>query len=86
MSTPIETESKANAISTGALKFVLSGEVLRRNLMVALVVGCVLSIANQLDVILNQPFTFRIGLKLLFNFLIPFIVSSASAAINRKCD
>lgn len=70
--------------SDSALSYVLRGPVLRRNLLVALVVGCVLSLANQMDVLLNQPFTTRLGLKLLFNFLVPFIVSSVSSAINRN--
>lgn len=86
MSTPIENKSKKQKVSMGALKFALRGNVLKRNLTVALGVGCLLSLANQLDVIRDQPFTLRIGLKIFFNFLIPFLVSSASAAMNRKCD
>jgi hypothetical protein len=64
------------------LRFVFSGRVLRRNLVLALIVGSFLSLANQLDVILLGPFTARLGVKLFFNFLIPFAVSSTSAAIN----
>jgi hypothetical protein len=40
--------------------------------------------ANQLDVLLAQPFSLRLGTKIFFNFLIPFVVSSTSALINRK--
>ncbi|MCA1602004.1 MAG: hypothetical protein LC776_10310 [Acidobacteria bacterium] len=67
-----------------ALRFVFSRRVFRRNLLVALAVGCVFSLAHQLDVILREPFTAPLAVKLFFNFLIPFIVSSISAAINRE--
>ncbi len=66
------------------LRFVLSRRVFRRNLLIALAVGFVLSLANQLDVILREPSTAPLAVKLFFNFLIPFIVSSISAAINRE--
>jgi hypothetical protein len=63
---------------------VFSREVFRRNCTIAAVVGCLLTITNQMDVLLAQPFSFRLGTKILFNFLIPFAVSSTSALINRK--
>lgn len=66
-----------------ALSYVLRGRVLRRNLVIALVVGCVLSLANQLDVVLTSPFTLKLGMKILFNFLVPFVVASVSSAMNR---
>lgn len=65
-----------------AVKTVLRGKILRRNLMVALVVGCVLSIVNQFDLVLRGAFTGSLGMKVFFNFLIPFLVSSVSTAIN----
>lgn len=71
--------------SASAIQFVFSRTVLKRNLVVALVVGCLLSLTNQLDVLLSQPFTLRLASKLLFNFLVPFTVSSVSAILNRKC-
>ncbi|RMG54912.1 MAG: hypothetical protein D6723_03895 [Acidobacteria bacterium] len=66
-----------------ALGYIFQRRVLKRNLLVALVVGCLLTVANQFDVILSEPFTMRLGVKIFFNFLIPFTVSSVSAAINR---
>lgn len=66
-----------------ALRYIFQRRVLKRNLLVALVVGCLLTVANQFDVIWSEPFTLRLGVKIFFNFLIPFIVSSVSAAINR---
>jgi len=69
---------------TDHLRFVFSRRMLRRNLSIALITGSVLSLANQLDVIMRGPINLRLGLKLFFNFLIPFTVSSTSAAINRQ--
>lgn len=67
-----------------ALRYAFSRSVLRRNLLIALVVGTLLSVANQLDVVLHEPMSARLGVKILFNFLIPFVVSSVSAVLNRK--
>ncbi len=67
-----------------ATRYVLSGDVLKRNLLIALAVGSLLSLTNQLDVILNRGFTGGLVMKIAFNFLIPFCVSSASALLNRN--
>ena len=69
---------------TRGIRYVFSREVFGRNCVLAAVVGCLLTIANQLDVLLAQPFSLRLGTKILFNFLIPFAVSSTSAPVNRK--
>ncbi len=66
------------------IRYVFSPAVFKRNCLLAAIVGCLLTIANQLDVLLAQPFTLRLGTKILFNFVIPFAVSSISALINRK--
>jgi hypothetical protein len=50
------------------------------------IVGCLLTIANQMDVLLAQLFSFRLGSKIFFNFLIPFVVSSTSTALNRNSN
>lgn len=70
--------------SSNAVRYVFSPVVFKRNCLLAAVVGCLLTMANQLDVILTQPFSFRLGTKIIFNFLIPFAVSSTSAVIHRK--
>ena len=72
--------------SSEGIRYALSGAVLKRNLLIALMVGSLLSLTNQLDVILNGGFTARVVMKIVFNFLIPFCVSSASALLNRKCQ
>lgn len=69
-------------LSRGIL-YVLSPNVVRRNLLIAAIVGCALSVANQYEVIARAQFTSSLGVKVFFNFLIPFIVSSISAAVNR---
>jgi hypothetical protein len=49
---------------------------LRRTIRIALVVGCVLTIINQLDVILKGDATALTGVKIVLNFCVPFIVSN----------
>lgn len=66
------------------LRIVFSRRVLRRNLLIALVVGTLLSTAKQLDVVLREPMSARLGAKILFNFVVPFTVSSVSAVLNRE--
>jgi hypothetical protein len=72
--------------SAEGIRYVLSGDVLKRNLLIALAVGSLLSLTNRLDVILNRGFTARLVMKIVFNFLIPFCVSSVSALLNRNCQ
>jgi len=66
------------------IRYILRPDVLRRNCLLAIIVGCLLTAANQLDVLLTGPFTYRLAIKILANFLIPLVVSSISALINRS--
>ena len=68
----------------GALSYVLGGRVLKRNILIALVVGCLLSLINQVDILFSDPFTVLLATKLFLNFLVPFVVSFLSSAINRE--
>jgi len=77
-----DTTTRANS-GPSNLRYICTSGVLRRNILLALIVGCLLTLTNQLDVLLSQPFTVRLGLKILFNFVTPFAVSSTSAAVNR---
>ena len=70
--------------SGGALSYVLRGRVLKRNALIALVVSCLLSLINQLDILISDPFTVLLETKLFLNFLVPFMVSSLPSAINRE--
>lgn len=51
--------------------------------LIALMVGFLLTLANQFDVLWSEPITPRLMAKVILNFLIPFVVSSTSAAMNR---
>ena len=64
--------------------YVFSAAVLRRNLLIAFVVGTALSISNQYEAFLAQHFTPKLAAKILFNFIIPFMVSTVSAVVNRR--
>ena len=48
---------------------------LRRTLTIALIVGCILSIINQGDVIVHGDTTATV-LKVCLNFVVPFVVSN----------
>ena len=70
----------------GAVGYAFRKSVVRRNLIIAAIVGTLLTLANQFDVLFSGPLTPRLGLKVFMNFLIPFAVSSTSAVINRSPD
>lgn len=65
------------------MAFAARPAVLRRSAVIALLVGALLSAANQGAVLLRGPWTAGLFAKVLFNCLVPFIVSSVSAAVNR---
>jgi hypothetical protein len=78
-----QAKTFSNTPRPGALQYVFRGSVLRRNALIALVVGTLLTLANQLDVILRAPLHAALFAKICFNFAIPFAVSSVSAHANR---
>jgi hypothetical protein len=80
----VATLKAAGGNPSGILAYVFSPAVLKRNTTIALIVGCVLSLANQYDLLLRTPMNARLAAKIFFNFLVPFIVSSAIAVANRK--
>ena len=49
---------------------------LKRTLTIAAIVGCILSIINEGDVIVHGHATAATGLKIGLNFVVPFIVSN----------
>ncbi len=63
--------------------YVLGPRVLKRNLVIGLIVGILLTLANQFDVISHGSIHGSLLVKVCFNFLIPFVVSSVSAYANR---
>ena|SRR5258708_1126293 len=63
---------------------VFYGPVFRRALEVAAVVGTLLFLINQLDVVLSGKVTPLVVLKIVLTYLVPFLVSTYSALeINR---
>jgi hypothetical protein len=49
---------------------------LRRTTTIALIVGCVLTAINQLDVFLGGDASAYTGVKTVMNFVVPFVVSN----------
>jgi hypothetical protein len=70
-------------VSSGLVRYVFGGRVFKRNVLIALLVGALLTLANQFDVILREPLQGKLLVKMGLNFLIPFVVSSVSAYVNR---
>ena len=58
-------------------------KVLRTNALIAALIGVVLSVANQFELIRAGVLSGRLLAKLAANFAIPFIVSTLSAVLNR---
>jgi hypothetical protein len=56
-------------------------EVFRRSVIIALVVGTLLTLVNQLDVLLGTRSDPVLGLRLLANYAIPFVVSNLGAMV-----
>jgi hypothetical protein len=59
---------------------------LRRTVRIALVVGTVLTIINQLDVIIGGDATWLTGLKIAMNYCVPFIVSNLGVLAARPAE
>ena len=67
----------------GTIQYAFSGRVFRRNLLIALIVGTLLTIANQFDVILRNPVHLSLLVKMCLNFAIPPCGVFGSAYANR---
>jgi hypothetical protein len=59
-------------------------EHLRRTLVIALVVGTILTAINQLDVILRGDTTSATAVKSALNYVVPFIVSNLGLLTGRR--
>lgn len=66
--------------------YAFSRPVLKRNLLIAAIVGCALSLSNQYDAFWSRQITSRLAVKVLMNFIIPFVVSTVSAVLNRQVE
>ena len=66
-----------------ACRYCLTAERLKRTLMTAVIVGTVLTLLNQADVIATGEATSTTFLKCAANYLVPFIVSNVGMLIGR---
>lgn len=66
-----------------AVRYGFSGSALKKSVLIGLIVGILLTVANQYDVISRGPIPATLLVKICFNFVIPFVVSSVSAYANR---
>jgi hypothetical protein len=67
-----------------SLAYCLRRRHLRRTLRIALVVGIVLTLVNQGDVIVGGDATAATGVKMALNFMVPFIVSNLGLLGGRR--
>jgi hypothetical protein len=73
---------KANA-SSSVRRFIyywFVKETVVRACKVAAIVGPILTVINQHDVLLHGPLSFHLFMKILLTFLVPYTVSSFSSA------
>ena len=69
-----------------ALRIVFTREHLRSTLKIALVVGTILTLINQLDVILKGEATAFTWVKCALNYCLPFIVSNLGLLAGKRAD
>jgi hypothetical protein len=67
-----------------ALEIVLAPAHVRRTLTIALVVGCVLTAINQLDVFLRGDPTAATFVKTALNFCVPFVSSNLGLLAGKR--
>jgi hypothetical protein len=73
---PVIVAVDQQAQGAGALRYVLRREHLRRTLLIAAVVGTLLTAVNLLDVFLDGATTTTTWLKMGANYLVPFVVAN----------
>ena len=66
------------------LEIVLDPAHLRSTVKIALVVGCVLTVINQLDVFLRGDATAATFVKTALNFCVPFVVSNLGLLAGKR--
>lgn len=68
------------------LSIVLRREHLRKTVRIAIIVGCVLTLINQLDVFLGGKATALTIVKTCLNFCVPFIVSNLGLLAGKRAE
>jgi len=71
---------------SGSLDIVLEPAHLRKTLKIALIVGCVLTTINQLDVFLQGDATAVTFIKTGLNFCVPFVVSNLGLLAGKRAE
>lgn len=61
-------------------------EHLRRTLRIALVVGVILTLINQADVIIGGDASTATWIKVALNFCVPFVVSNLGLLAGKRAD
>lgn len=69
-----------------ALRICLRPEHLRRTLLIALVVGAILTLINQTDVIIAGDATATTWIKAGLNFCVPFVVSNLGLLAGKRAE
>lgn len=85
----------ASTLTSSVLRFLVDlwrsacrPAIFRRCATIALVIGTLLSVVNQGDIIFAGRLDSTLGLRILANFLIPFVVSNlgAMSSLPRRSD
>lgn len=66
-----------------ARRYCFTAERLKRTVLTALIVGTVLTILNQVDVLVVGAATLTTYLKCVANYVVPFVVSNVGLLIGR---
>jgi hypothetical protein len=69
-----------------ALQICMRREHLRRTLRIALVVGVILTLINQADVIIGGDATAFTWVKVALNFCVPFVVSNLGLLAGKRAE
>jgi hypothetical protein len=69
-----------------AVRICLKREHLRRTIRIALVVGTILTLINQLDVIVKGDATGLTWIKAGLNYCVPFVVSNLGLLAGRRVE
>jgi hypothetical protein len=69
-----------------AIRICVRREHLRRTVRIALVVGTILTLINQADVIIGGDATPVTAIKVVANFIVPFIVSNLGLLAGKRAE
>lgn len=76
----------ASGSMAGALRICLRREHLRRTVVIALVVGTILTLINQADVIIAGDASAATWIKATLNFCVPFVVSNLGLLAGKRAE